>query len=404
MEVQKNKQIMVAIGAFLLMFASAIVSNSTGYFIVAVRDAIKVSAAQFAAYYTILQMTTACVSLAIGFLYSRFSMRQIFLTGAIGTGIGFLIMSRVTSLWMVYAGAFVIGLFQALVIVPIVRVVNQWIPGKNNGLVIGLVMSATGFGGLMMGQVMPRVVTYISWRTGYLVCAGMFVVITMIGLILAGGTPPTAETTGDGNSDASAKDDSYLHKVFSMPAFYIILICCLLGCGANVIVQHISAHLQYQGVSVEYIALIMSIWSVGLAVSKIVLGWIYGRVPQQYFVPIYMLISAVAYLPMLSKSVGVLTVGVALVGLSGAGITAIYPSIINGIFGKEMTSAIWGFCWAAFQFGNAICVIGYGAVYDITGSYNTGFIIGGVLTFIVGIIFTLFLISNQRKEKAEAAQ
>lgn len=402
-EVSKSKQISVCIGAFLLMFASAVVSNSTTYFIVAVCEELGCTRASFSAYYSILQLATATVSLLIAVLYTKFSMRQIFTAGTIGVVIGFLVLSRLTALWMVYLGALIIGIFQALIIVPLVRVVNQWVPGKSNGVAIGLVMSASGFGGLMMGQIMPRVVAYISWRTGYIVCACLYAVFTIIGNILAGGKAPVNPNTEVKEAKSENERNSVLIKeAVRKPVFYVIVLICFLGCGSNAIFQHLSAHLQGKGLSPEYVANMMSIWSIALGFTKIAEGWCYNHVNKKIYIPILAVLSVIAYWVVLADSVGVLVLGVILFALSGAAITAVYPSVINDILGKEMTSAIWGFCWGGFQFGTASFVILFGHLFDASGSYASGMFVGGVGTAIVWVILIALLIKTRKTREQKA--
>lgn len=404
-EVSKAKRISVCIGTFLLMFASAVVSNSTTYFIVAVCDEIGCTRASFSAYYSILQLATATISMCIAFFYSHFSMRKIFVAGTIGVVCGFLLLSRLTALWMVYAGALIIGIFQAFIIVPLVRVVNQWVPGKSNGIAIGLVMSASGFGGLMMGQIMPRVVAYINWRTGYLVCAGLYAVITIIGWILAGDKAPiNPDTEVKEVKTDSEREKILLKAALKRPAFYVIVFICFLGCGSNAIFQHLSAHLQGKGLTPEYVANVMSIWSIALGFTKIAEGWCYNHINLKIFVPVLAVLSVLAYWVVLADTLPVLILGVILFALSGAAITAVYPSVINDILGKETTSAIWGFCWGGFQFGTALFVIIFGALFDASGSYNSGMILGGVGTLVVWIVLSALLIATRKDRAARKAE
>lgn len=398
MEVSKNKQISVVVGAFLLMLSSAIVSNSTGYFIVSVTEALSISRAQFSVYYTILQLTTAVVSLTIGTMYSKFSMRQIFLGGSIGTFAGFMIMSRLNSLIMIYLGALIIGFFQALIVVPVVKVVNVWVPGKNNGAAIGVVMAATGVGGLMMGQIMPRVVAYVDWRTGYIVCAILFLVFTVVGLVLAGGKVPTGEQPISA-ADEKKKNAELVSKALRTPAFYLIFACCFLLCFSHSANQHLSAQLQAKNMNVSMVAAIMSVWSIGLTIAKVAEGAFYGRIKKFVYVGIIVLCGGFGFAILTSGTVSLLMVGVVLLGIGCAADTVLVPSVVNDIFGKEMAGAIWGFCWAAFQFGTATGVVLQGALFDATGSYDIGYRFAGILCGVIAAIFVVFLIKSDKKKE-----
>ena len=269
---------LAALGTFLLMFASAIVSNSTSYFIVAVTDAIQVSRAEFSVYYTIVSICTAVSSVMCGFIVTKIGYRKAFLIGSFGVAIGFIIMSRLTTLWMVYAGAVFIGAFQAFIVVPPVAVVNSWFPKKHNGLVMGLTMAGTGGGGIIMAQVMPRVVEYVDWRTGYLICAIGFVAITLVGNALCGGKAPEYEDevpAAAKTEKMGKKDASYIKNVTSA-AFILFVAACVLKCFSAVFNQHYSAHLQ-DSFTVEQVALAMTVFNVVLIIMKISQGALYDK-------------------------------------------------------------------------------------------------------------------------------
>ena len=401
MEVSKGKQVSVVVGAFLLMLASAIVSNSVGYFIVSVTEALDITRAQFSIYYTIVQLTTAVISLTIGTIYSKLSMRKIFIAGSLGTFAGFMIMSRLNSLMMVYLGALVIGIFQALIVVPVVKVVNDWVPGKNNGTAIGIVMAATGVGGLMMGQVMPRVVANVDWRTGYVVCAFMFLAFTIVGLILAGGKAPQKEEEVKAGVDDKAKNAAYVAKAVKTPAFYLVLLCCFLLCLSHSANQHLAAQLQAKDMDVNMVAAIMSVWSIGLTIAKIAEGAFYGRIKKFIYVGVVVACGCFGFLALTGTGNGMLTLGVILLGIGCAADTVLVPGVVNDIFGKEMTGAIWGFCWAAFQFGTASGVVLQGAMFDSTGAYDLGYRLAGGISLVIAIIFVAFLIKSDKKKVAE---
>lgn len=152
-QVSNTKLVLVAMGAVMLMISSAVVSNSTSYFITSVTEELNISRAAFSVYYTIISITTAIGSVLCGTLIPKLGNRKAFLVGTVGVTIGFLIMSRLTSLTMVYAGAAFIGFCQAFIVVPPVSVVNTWFPKEHNGLVMGLTMAGTGMGGVVMAQV-----------------------------------------------------------------------------------------------------------------------------------------------------------------------------------------------------------------------------------------------------------
>ena len=223
-QVSSAQLVLAAIGAIMLMVSSAVVSNSTSYFITSVTEALNVTRAQFSGYYTIISITTAIGSVLCGTLIPKIGNRKAFLIGTVGVSVGFVIMSRLTSLTMVYLGAVFIGFCQAFIVVPPVSVVNTWFPKKHNGLVMGLTMAGTGMGGIVMAQVMPRIVENVNWRTGYLVCAVMYLVLTLVANALCGGKVPEEETSASEEKTEKKKESLDMSGVLSVAFIFMVLV------------------------------------------------------------------------------------------------------------------------------------------------------------------------------------
>jgi len=400
MVTSKTKLIRILAGTFLLMMSSSVVSNSTTYFITAVTSALNCTRTEFSLYYTVLQICTAVMSLMMGSILRKCPLRAIFIVGCLGTSSGFIIMSYLQNLTMVYIGAAIIGIFQTLIIVPVVSVVNSWFH-EHNGLAIGITMSATGFGGIMMAQIMPRIVAGVNWRTGYLVCAALYFIISGVALILAGGKAPEIEDEKDKyNTKETMKNEDAYSRAIKSPMLWIVILCCLVGDGASMNAQHLSAHLEEQSLSITMIATVMSLFSITLAFCKILEGYLYGKLGSKIFIPILFTISICGYLLLTTTNMISLLTGILCFGFAGAMITAVYPLIMREIYGAKLASSLWGFCWAAIACGNSIFTPIIGRLYDTTGSYNTGYYMSATITFIVGIIFYLRL-AYARKEKEQ---
>lgn len=389
-----KKQIMVLLGAFLLMMSSAVVSNSTTYFITSVTRVLQCSRAEFSIYYTVLQICTAVMSVCMGVLLSRFSTRVIFLCGSIGASVGFLIMSNIQSLSMVYVGAAFIGLFQACLVVPIVSVINTWFR-EHNGLAIGITMSATGFGGIVMAQIMPRVIAYTDWRMGYITCALLLLGISLLGIALIGKNKQNSSVEDVQSQTIDDKKTSENYKrVVRSPLFWMFVLACLIGDGSSMNAQHLSAHLEDHAMPINMISLVMSVFSISLAVFKIIEGYLYGRITSIWLVPVFFSIAISSFFALSSAQIPVLIYGVISFGFAGAMITSVYPQILRRIYGPRLASSLWGFCWAGIACGNAVGTPVLGYLYDMTGAYTTGFYVSAFGTLLVGSIFLFLLKYN----------
>ena len=104
---------LVAVGTFCMMLCNGIINNSTTYFIKPVSEFLGVETTTFSLYFTIITICSAIMSLVVMPMVMRIGMRISAIIACIGVGAGFFMMSRVQALWMVYAGALLIGIFRA---------------------------------------------------------------------------------------------------------------------------------------------------------------------------------------------------------------------------------------------------------------------------------------------------
>ena len=392
MQPSRTKLFLVACGTFLMMLCNGIINNSTTYFTLAVTEYLGISKTTFSLYFTIITICSAVMSLIVGPMARRLGPRLSALTACVGVGAGFFVMSRVTSLWMVYAGALLIGIFQAFVVVPTVSVINAWFV-KNTGTVTGITMSATGFGGLLMGAIMPSVVANFSWRTGYLICMGLWVVLTVFISFLTAGEPPRQIEAGKGKQVGSAG-----RELLRTPAFWLLMLSACAISGVSMVSQHMSVLLTANGMAVGTVSLIMGVMSLGLAVFKIVEGSLYDRVPEKVFVPAVLLFGTAGYLALTLKSTPMMIFGVLGYGCSAAACTVLYPIILRRLYGPERATAVWGVCWAMFMLGHAIWTPIYAKVFDMTGSYTPAVISSAVILALIALYLSAQLAAVRRRE------
>ena len=390
MSVSKTKLLTIAAGTFLMMLCSGIVNNSTTYFILPVTEFLGCSTTTFSLYFTIITACSAMMSLVVGPIAAKIGVRISALIACAGVGTGFFIMSRLQALWMVYLGAVFIGIFQTFVVVPTVSVINAWF-SKNAGTVTGIAMSATGFGGLMMGIIMPHVVASFSWRTGYLIIFCLWVAITLLVSILVGGKPPVQENAdGQSSKEKAEKGDDY-KRVISSPVFWIVMLCALINAGVTMITQHMSVLLEINGMSLTMISFIIGVMTLALALCKIAEGALADKIPVRIMFPGLMIIGAIGYTCLSMHSTPFLLAGVVGESCASASCTVLFPVILRSLYGEETGAHVWGICWAAFMAGHAIFTPLYARIYDMTGSYTPGLYMAAVLLLAVGAFITIQL-------------
>ncbi len=398
MNVSKGKLASVAVGAFLMMFCNGIINNSTTYFTLSVTEYLGCTKTAFSIYFSIITVCAAVMSLVVSGIIARIGLRRGMLLGCLVVSGGFLLLSQLRSLWMVYTAAVLIGVFQSFLVVPTVGVINAWF--QKSSSVTGFAMSASGFGGFAMGLIMPSVVEKLNWRTGYLVCAGIFFLVSATACVLAGGPPPrsadTASSAKAGAAGKGAEDRATYRRLLCTPGFWLLMLTALITGGASMISQHFSVLLTMRGYPVGIISVVMGSLSIALAVAKILEGILCDHAPVKLFVPAVFFTGTVSYLAFLSRGTPMLLIGILCYGCSAAGCTVLYPIVMRRLYGRELATATWGICWAAFMVSHAIWTPFYAGMYDLTGSYDAGLLVAAALMAFASAVLLIML---SRKEK-----
>lgn len=402
--VSKAKLFAVAVGAMLMMLAGGIVANSMTYFITPITEELGCTKAEFSIYYTIITACTAVMSIFMNSFLEKLGLRKAFIISSIGVTLGYFILSRATGLGMIYGGAALIGICQTFVVVPSVNVINVWFTG-NHGLVTGFAMSATGFGGLLMGAIMPSTINAVGWRFGYMVYAVFWLVISIVVNILVGGKPPVQEKE-EAAVNAETDKNEYAQeysKLLRTPSFWGLMLTGFFAAGVSMIAQHLSVHLEMHGLGVVMISAIMGVWSLMLALFKIAEGYLYDHLPERAFVAATMFFGAIGYLALCGNGMGLLLLGIVGYAWGAASNTVLYPLIMRRLYGKELASATWGICYAGFMAGSAVWTPIYGFVFDKTGSYNLALIASGII-LVISTIYVALLLTRKNQEKKAVNQ
>jgi MFS family permease len=114
-------------------------------------------------------VTRGSLGIVMGRLTDKFGPRGVVLVFGSFLGIGYLLMSRISSLWqfdIVYA--LIIGVGLSTVTIPIMATVARWFV-KRRGLMIGIVQSGAGVGGMVLSPVAGWLILTYDWRFSYVV-------------------------------------------------------------------------------------------------------------------------------------------------------------------------------------------------------------------------------------------
>ena len=218
----------------------------------------------------------------IGRLIDRTGARLAMATGATVIGVCTILLSRTQSLPYFYAIFIVSGIGQGgATLIPISLVIANWFT-VTRGKALGIAMTGTGLGAMVMVPVTSWIVVHWGWRSSYLVMGCL--ILLMVPLILASirtrpadmGLLPDGARVAEGEP-ASAEGLS-VAEAFRTPAFWLIgTMMVLAGMVAMGVGVHLMPYLTDLGHPEARASLLIAIVSGLTVIGKIGMGFIADR-------------------------------------------------------------------------------------------------------------------------------
>jgi MFS family permease len=408
----------VVFGAWLAMFVSAGAQYSFAIFQPVLLEEFGWTRGMISLGPTLSVITMLIFGLVGGYLVDRIGPKWTVIIGAIIGGIGVALLSIITEVWhfiLIYGVLVPIGLALCYWIAT-VSTVRRWFM-RRAALMVSIVLMGSGLGIVFLVPAANAIIEAWGFRTGYIAFGLILLVGAVIGGLLLKKDPESSGTYPDGvkpsedelkaRADFMARTEHWsVREVLKTPSWWLLIGSHL---GHSLALMGLLAHLITWGaldlgIPLDTMVIIYSYVFVLSAVFGRLLGgftsdWYMARFgisrkPILYF-NILGVGLGVFLCPLVSSTVGMILVAL-LLGLSYGSGLAVFPTYTADLFGVmniPLLFAIMGIFVDGFA---ALGPILYGFTYDALGSFNTAFIITGVLC-VISAVCLLFLKSPKKK-------
>jgi len=362
------------------------------------------SYAQVSAAASIRDLVTVILSPLLGFLIDRFSPRKVVFIGGLFIGVGLLLFSRITDLWMFY-GIFImlaITLNTCVGVVPM-TVVGNWFR-KHVSLATGIAVSGSAFGGLLVPLV-TQMIGMCGWRMAMVILGfGAWIIILPLSLIIRHkpeqyGYLPYGETSAvsdDGMSKASPSkgirvDSGVKQALRSRPFWHITAGLFFFLIVAIAVITHIVPYLSSVGIPRTVSSLAASGLALTSIAGRIGFGWFADRYDKRKVISVGFIIVAISLICLGSIPYAGEWLIVAFALLFGFGYGGAFPMVsvlLLEYFGRTRLGSILGINMGITMIGGIMGPPLVGGVYDTYGSYQgVWFAFAGII--VVGMIILI---------------
>ncbi|MBQ9985108.1 MAG: MFS transporter [Oscillospiraceae bacterium] len=411
---QRNKldyKWIVAVLCFLVMFVGlGFCSSAKNAYFQPVAEALGFSRGAFGLSDTFRYATTAITTMFFHRLVNRFGTKKLMCAGLVFYAMSMLINSVSNTLVGFYIGGIFLGLGVAFAASTMASVIiNKWFD-KNKGTVLGIILAANAAGSAVAILMLEPLIYSdgLGYKNAYFITAVAVVIVLAIMLIfykdkegdVVSGSPKQEEKQKD------AEWEGFEYEVLSRkPAYYIVIISLALY--ALMSVSPISTpHYKDIGFTGEFIALSLSIGSIGLAVSKIVVGIIYDRfgIKPAVNLCLFTALAAKLILFLITPELKALAICyTVLISIATPLETVMISIIVLDLFGKKSFNQALAITTSLFTIGHALNAPLLNLPYDFMGNYTISFVVSTVASVVIIFALNLSIISLKRDAKKETS-
>ncbi len=347
---------------------------------------------------------TTLFGIGAGRLTDKFGPRLVATASGLFLGLGFFLMSRISAIWQLYLVFGVItGVGMGGLWVPMISTVSRWFV-KRRGMMIGIVLSGTSVGIIIVPPLATWLITTYGWRTAYTIVGLIAMIVIISATQFVKRDPAQIGQLPDGRNgvkveslDLPARNLS-LREAIRTRQFWML--CAVFGClwfSAMAIWVHIVIHAIDLGIPAISASQILAIMGGAGIAGRILIGSVADRIGYKLSLLISFTLMVVSLLWLLvAKELWALNLFAALFGFGSGSLAVLEAPLIAKLFGLGSLSVIMGsveFVSTTLATPSSI-VAGY--IFDIMGSYQLAFLICTGVS-IMGLMLSLLLRPTNNK-------
>lgn len=349
----------------------------------------------------------------LGWLIQKFNLRILMITGCVILGGGLLLHSQATSPSAVYSARILMGISLGLVgVLPSTILVSNWFV-KNRGTALGILLTGTSFGGIVIPQIANPLIEKFGWRSAMMTVSLIIWVILLpaiiflvknqpgdIGLFPDGDTEKTEEK--EDKDLVSTNDGMSLSEAIKTPIFWILALCsCLVFYPIFVTGQQFILYLQTPKIGLTaqqggYALSVLAAVSVG---GKSIFGFLSDKNSPTCVMLICCSLMFLATLILFSLTAGTAFIFLIMFGLGYGGTFVLLQRQVADYFGNRDYPKILGVITIVETSGAAIGGIITGRLADAAGGDYTNAFYAVIVVTGLALTMTVLLNILVRKNK-----
>lgn len=400
----------IAAAGFLIVFTTlGFCSGIKGMYLKAITSALNIPRGLYAISDSCRYVTTSLLNLIFGTLVLRFGARKLIGAGVFMLCVSCALYASSNAVWGFYAAGAALGIGISWCSTAMIgHIVGKWFT-ENRGTVMGVILSANGFGAAIASQIMEPIIHApgdpFGYRKAYWITLCIVAAVGAVVVLLMRDSPDGSKIVVEGKKKPKGKVWTGIpfSEVVKKPAFYLAGLCIFFSGMALQSVTGVSAaHLEDVGMDTSFIATAVSMHALMLAIAKMSSGFCHDKLGLKFTLAIQYALGAIGTFMLTSvtaKSYGLASAYEIIVAFALPIETIMIPLVAADLFGDEPFAKTLGIYCATCTAGFAIGGPTANLVYDMTGSYRNVLIFFGILMIVIGVCFIRLIVHEEKNRK-----
>ncbi len=389
---------LVVLAAFCVMGVVYGTVNTFGVFFKPLLTEFGWTRAMTSGAFSLYMLLHGLVSIVSGRLNDKFGPRVVITIFGFFLGSGYLLMSQIGVVWQLYLFyGVIVALGSGAGFVPLASTVARWFV-KRRGLMTGIVLTGTGIGTMILPPVANQLNSAFGWRNSYIIVGAIALVLTVSAAQVLRRDPAQMGQLPYGADEVKPESPALEGKGFSLreaiQTKQLWIVSALSFCYAfslYAVMVHIAPHAIDLGISATIAANLIAVIG-GLSIAgRIIMGSGSDRIGAKfsYVIAFTMMALALFWLPF-AREVWMLYLFAAIFGFAYGGLITFFSPLVAELFGLGSHGVILGISTSVGTIGGAIAPVLTGGIFDLTGSYDSAFLVTAAVS-VLGLIMALLL-------------
>lgn len=334
----------------------------------------------------------------IGFVTDRYGSRRMLITGAFLSGFGFILFSRISSIWEFYLVFILLSVGVSLLFpIPGWTAVANWFV-ERRGTALGILSGAIGLSGMLITLINWLLEKY-GWRSTLVIIGIGFWVITIPCAYVVRHKPESLHLLPDGEKQAGDTEERTekaetastptpqgftLIQVLKTRSFWTLaMIVTVSGAAMHSVLVHVMPFFISVGLDRGNASLIASLMVVVSVLGRFGLGWCNTRVDSKHLLAFGLFLEAIGLILMIwADTFWKAMLFVFTFGPGYGGLITLRLILQAEYFGSRAYGAVQGVIMAVMVLGSMSGPALTAMAYDYCERYTSAWIVLAVLTFL----------------------